>query len=226
MGMTFGIGKETVGSSSAQPRLKANTIHEVIFKGISYAEFKNKNDEANPYKVMKISFASEDGVYEETIFAPKEGDDVRGTAKGSGKEMASNLERFRFTLAHIGEQLAPANYEKFKGMAFDLPSEFKKLVETFAKVAAPAVNKKTKLKLVANKKGEATLPFFVNLSKEGTAFVSNNWLGDKVFFSDYEIDQMNKQAAAKPSPMGDVVGEGLADGASASEANSDLDFDV
>lgn len=226
MGMTFGIGKETVGTSSAQPRLKGNNIHEVIFKGITYAEFKNKNDEANPYKVMKVSFVNEDGVYEETIFAPKEGDDVRGTAKGSGKEMPSNLERFRFTLAHIGEQLAPANYEKFKGMAFDLPSEFKKLVETFGKVVAPAINKKTKLKLVANKKGEATLPFFVNLSKDGTAFVSNNWLGEKVFFSDYEVDQMNKQATAKPSAMNDTVEDGISEGVDSSAVNTDLDFDV
>lgn len=226
MGMTFGIGKDTVGTSSAQPRLKANTIHEVIFKGVSYAELKNKNDESNPYKVMKVLFANEDGVYEETLFAPKEGDDVRSSSKDTGKERPSNLERFKFTLAHIGEQLAPANYEKFKGMAFNLPEEFKKLVETFAKVVTPAVNKKTKLKLVANKKNEATLPFFVNLSKDGTAFVSNNWLGDKVFFSDYEVDQMSKQTVAKPSAMNDIVEDGVAEDATTSGANSDLDFDV
>lgn len=226
MGMTFGIGKETVGTSSAQPKLKANEIHDVIFKGVEYSEFKNKKDEANPYKVMKIKFANEDGVYEETIFAPKEGDDVRQAAKNSGKEMPSPLERFKFTLAHIGEQLAPANYEKFKGMAFDLPSEFKKLVDTFAKVVAPAVNKKTKLKLIANSKGEPALPYFVNLSKEGEAYVSNNWLGDKVFFSPYEIEQMEKKKNAKPSAMNDSVNDSIMDGDAASAENVDLEFDV
>lgn len=225
MGMTFGIGKNVKGTSTAQPKLKPNEIHEVIFKGVTYAEFKNKKDESAPYQVMRVSFASEDGVYEETIFAPKEGDEVRKATK-TGKEMPSNLERFKFTLAHIGEQLAPANYEKFKGLVFDLPEEFKKLVETFAKVTAPAVNKKTKLKLVMNNKQEASLPFFLNLSKEGEPYVSNNWLGDKVFFSDFEIEQMAKQQKAKPTDMNDAVEDGITESTAGTSANSDLEFEV
>lgn len=227
MALTLNLSS-TKGTSNNQPKLKPWEIHEVIFKGIVYSEFKNKNDEANPYQVMKITFGNENGIYEETVFAPKDGDEVRrtNTVKGVEKESPSNYERFRFLLAHIGEQLAPKNYEKFKGMTFSLPDEFKKLVETFAKVVAPAVDKSTKLKLIANKKGEACLPFFVNLNKEGEAYISNNFLGEKAFFSEYELTSMEKQKSAKPTDMSSASTDDLSAGETAATNNGDLDFDV
>lgn len=226
MGMNFNLSNVT---GTSMPKLAPNKIHEVIFKGITYQEMKNKKDEANPHRVMKARWENADGYYEETIWAPKEGDEKRTTTKKGDveRENPSNLERFERTLAHIGEQLAPVTYEKFKGLTFDLPSEFEKLAKTFIKVTEKSVNKAVKLKLVKNKKDEASLPYFVNLSKEGKAYISNNWLGDKVFFSPFEIEQMEKQTTAKPTNMPDeVVNDDLDAAAAVSDENGDIDFDV
>lgn len=227
MSMNFNLSN-TNGTSSIKPRLKPWEIHTVLFKGVTYSEFAGKKDPSTTWKTMKISFENENGVYEETIFCPKEGDDVRPvTSNGEvERENPSNLEKFKFMLAHVGEQLSPKKYEKFKSMTFALPDEFEKLAKTFIEITKDAVNKQTKLKLIANKKGEPCLPYFVNISKAGDAYISNNWLGDKVFFSDYETNQMNKQKSNGPTDMPGTSSDDFGVAGDAASANSDLDFDV
>lgn len=224
--MQFSLAN-TKGTSTIQPKLKGNEIHDVVFKGVTFTTFKNKKDENDPYKVMKIRFENEDGYFEHTVFAPKEGDDVRPSNERNGvtKESPSNLERLQFLMAHIGEQLSPTNYEKFKTLSWDLPTDFEKMVKTFQKATACAEGKKTKLKLIQNNKGEAQLPFFVNLSKEGEPFISNNFLGEKVFFTDYEIKKMEDAKNAKPT---DMEGDGLASDSFGGEVagNEDLNFNL
>lgn len=217
----------TKGTSTIQPKLKGNEIHDVVFKGVTFATFKNKKDENDPYKVMKIRFENEDGYFEHTVFAPKEGDDKRPSIVRNGveKESPSNLERLKFLMAHIGEQLAPKDYEKFKDLSWDLPNDFEKMVKTFEKVTSKAVGTKTKLKLDKNKKGEAQLPFFVNLTKEGDVFISNNFVGDKVFFTDYELKRIEDANKAKPT---DMEGAGIAEDSFDTDGagNEDLDFSI
>lgn len=41
-------------------------------QGITFNEFKGKKDPDAVYKTMRISFENENGVYEETVFCPKE----------------------------------------------------------------------------------------------------------------------------------------------------------
>ena len=79
--------------------------------------------------------------------------------------------------------------------------------------------------MIQNNKGEAQLPFFVNLSKEGEPFISNNFLGEKVFFTDYEIKKMEDAKNAKPT---DMEGDGLASDSFGGEVagNEDLNFDL
>lgn len=227
MSMNFNL-TNTNGTSSIKPRLKPWEIHDVVFKGITFNEFKGKKDPDAVYKTMRISFENENGVYEETVFCPKEGDDVRQVSSNNGveRESPSNFEKFKFMLAHIGEQLAPKKYEAFKTKTFTLPEEFEKLVKTFADITKDAVNKHTNLKLIANKKGEPCLPYFVNISKAGDAYISNNWLGDKVFFSDYEISQMNKQKSNGPTDMPGTSSDDFAASNDAATDNADLDFEV
>lgn len=223
--MQFSL-KNIKGTSNVQPKLKGNEIHTVVFKGVTYSTFKGKKDENQTYQVMKLRFENQDGYYEETVFAPKEGDDKRqaNTVNGVERENPSNLEKLHFLMAHVGEQLAPAKYTKFHNLEFDLPKDFEKMVKTFIEVTKDAVNKTTKLKLLKNKKGEAILPYFVGLSKEGEAFISNNFLGDKVFFTEYELKRMEEATEAKPTDMGsEIPGMPNVDEVS---SNSDLDFDV
>lgn len=223
--MQFSL-KNTKGTSTTMPRLKGNEIHTVVFKGVTYNTFKGKKDESAVYQVMKIRFENKDGYYEETVFAPKENDDKRitNTFNGVERESPSNLEKLIFLMAHIGEQLAPKEYEKFKEQSFDLPADFKKMVELFAKVVQPFVGKTTKLKLINNKKGESQLPFFVNLNKAGEAYISNNFLGENVFFTDYEVKQM-KAKETKPSNMDAITADGESEAGDIA-SDVDLDFEV
>jgi hypothetical protein len=214
------------GSSNARPQMEAWKIHDVIFKGVEYGSFAGKKDPNTTWQVMRTKFESKDGkVFEETTFCPKDGDEVR--QKTGDRENPSNLERFQFYIAQLGEQLAPERYAKFKGRQYELPKDFEKMIRDLGEVLKPAVGKPTKLKLIGNKKGEATLPYFVNLNRDGQAYASNNFVGDKVFFSNYELEAMKKRQEATPTDMGTVSDEiNTGEDVSESVDNDDLNFEV
>ena len=52
-----------------------------------------------------------------------------------------------------------------------------------------------------NKDGkvEAVIPRIVGINKEGVAFIADNYIGDKLFFSDYEETQRAAYLNAKPT---------------------------
>lgn len=212
------------GTSNVQPRLKAWQIHEVEFKGVEFSSFAGKKDPNTTWQVMRTKFENKDGIFEETMFCPKEGDDVR--TKNGDRENPSNLERFQFFVAQLGEQLAPERYAKFKTRQYDLPNDFERMIKDLNETLKPAIGKTVKLKLIGNKKGEAVLPYFVNLNREGKPYTSNNFLGDKVFFTTYELDTMDKQKNTKPTDMGNTSGDGLDTEVSNAVENTDLNFDV
>lgn len=221
--MKIGFGN-VKGVSSAQPKLKPWQIHEVTFNGVEYSEFSGKKDPSAVWKVMKVRFSNSDGLFEETIFCPKDGDEVR--PKNGERENPSQLERFQFFVAQLGEQLVPERYEKFKKIEYEFPADFERFVKNLNETLKPMIGKTVKLKLIGNKKGEAVLPYFVNISREGVAYISNNFLGDKVFFTPYELESMEKQKNAKPTDMGGTAGDGLDNDAPLGVSNDDLNFEV
>lgn len=212
------------GVSNAQPKLKPWQITEVTFRGVEFASFAGKKDPSTTWQVMRTKFDNADGVFEETTFCPKDGDEVR--TKNGERENPSNLERFTFFIAQLGEQLCPERYEKFKKMQYDLPKDFEKMVKDLSATLQPAVGKTFKLKLIGNKKGEAVLPYFVNIGREGKAYTSNNFLGPKVFFTAYELDTMNKQQNAKPTDMEDEADDGLNTDVSEGVSDDSMNFEI
>lgn len=212
------------GVSNAQPKLKAWQIHEVTFKGVEFSSFAGKKDPSATWQVMRTKFEGKDGIFEETTFCPKDGDEIR--PKNGDRESPSNLERFQFFVAQLGEQLCPERYAKFKGRQYDLPNDFEKMIKDLGEVLKPALGKTYKLKLIGNKKGEAVLPYFVNINREGVAYTSNNFLGDKVFFTPYELESMEKQKNTKPTDMGGEAGSGLDTDVSSGVSDDDLNFEV
>lgn len=213
------------GTSSAQPKLKAWQIHEVTFKGVEFSSFAGKKDPNATWMVMRTKFENKDGIFEETTFCPKDGDEVR--SKNGDRENPSNLERFQFFVAQLGQQLEPERFKKFQTAQFDLPGDFEKMVKTLNDCLKPSIGKTVKLKLIGNKKGEAVLPYFVNLNREGQPYTSNNFLGDKVFFTPYELETMEKQKAVKPTDMAaDTANDGLDTEVSSGVSNDDLNFEV
>ena len=47
----------------------------------------------------------------------------------------------------------------------------------------------------------ADIPRIVAINKSGESFISDNYVGDKLFFSDYEETQRTKFNSATPTPM-------------------------
>ena len=215
------------GISSVQPRLAAWEIHNVVLDSIDYVTFKGKKEDNKDkeYAVMRIRFKGEGGIYEETVFAPQEGDEKR-EMNSNGRENPSRLERMLYLVAHLGEVLAPERYAKIKGAEFDFPKDFEKYVNTLKKVFEKAVGQPTKLKLIGTTKGAACLPYFVNINKDGEAYMSNNFLGDKVFFTDYELTTMERRKNAKPTEMKDDAGSIANDIDVPASDTSDIDFDI
>lgn len=220
-GMTFNLNNV---NGTAVVRLKAWGIYDVVFKGIDL--MKGTNKEGNAWKAMKIKFSGDEGIFEPMVFCPGDKGDERRTGETGGKkwELPSALEQLQYTVSHVMTNLAPEMMEKFSKAVtgLTLPDDFEKLVETMNKALSKAVNKKTKLKLVGDSKGYAALPSFVNINKDGEAYISNNWLGETVAFSDYEVKKMNEQKNAKPT----AVKDNAEDTDNVEAGNEDLDFEV
>ena len=111
-------------------------------------------------------------------------------------------------------------------VTINLDKDFERFVKNLNETLKPMIGKTVKLKLIGNKKGEAVLPYFVNISREGVAYISNNFLGDKVFFTPYELESMEKQKNAKPTDMGGTAGDGLDNDTALGVSNDDLNFEV
>ena len=57
-----------------------------------------------------------------------------------------------------------------------------------------------------NNKGEAQFPgFFSGVSREGKAYIRNNFMGEKLAFSTYELTRINNAATARPTPMANTA---------------------
>lgn len=210
-------------NGSAVTRLQPWTINEVVLKGVELKTGTTKD--GNTWKAMQIKFAGNNGIFEPMFFCPKEGGDQRPSGETNGRkwEMPSQMEQLAFAIAHVVGVLAPANYEKLKKVSLNLPADFEKLVETVKKALSSAVNKSTNIKLIADNRGYAAIPNFININKEsGEAYISNNWIGENLAFSAYEIKKMEAAKTAKPSEIKDDVEETV----DTAEDNDDLDFDI
>lgn len=214
--------------STVQHALPGGEIYEVTLDSVKFTKVPNKENESNPHQTLKIRFSNAEGYFEETIWAPKEGDLERKTSK-NGKPMASNFETFCLKLAHFGTQLSPKGYEKFIGKSFDLPEKFEEMCNYFEKIMAPAIGKTTHIKLSTRRVKNSfygCLPFFTRIDDTNKAIVSSNFLGDNLAFSSYELDQIKAVRNSAPTNMGSIKSDETASASDVNAVEEDLDFDL
>ena len=217
MAFNFGISAESAVRNTRRP-LAPWEIHDVKFTGCEIREFDGKKDPSAHYKVLAINFENEDGYFSLTNFFPKDGDDARKEfdGKNGGKViMPSNFETLMAIVKQTAQVLNPAGFEKMQAMSSKFRS-FDDVAKALIAVTEKAKGTTTKLKLNGkNKDGkvEAVIPRIVGINKEGVAFIADNYIGDKLFFSDYEETQRAAYLNAKPTempkeddPLADVVG--------------------
>lgn len=211
MNFNFNSLAETSFSSSSQNYLKPYDIYKVNLTKIAKSEIKGSKDPNAVYPVVELEFTSTEGkgIFTQNIFIPNsEQDFVRKENETSHKLMPSRFDQFQFTLMQIVEAINPEGAQKIKDNAGKL-----KTIEDFISIVIKALDKKNSvdvyLKLVGqNNNGTvySRLPNACLIGRDGNPAALNfiNADSSKLFFSNYEVGQMNKYKEAKPTNMNEV----------------------
>ena len=230
MSTTFDFSISGVqAQSTAAKRLKPWDIYSVKFMGCRVDHVQGKKDPNAVYDILKVRFEGKDGYFEESIFFPKETDAQRPkytNKEGHEYEAPSSWERTKTFIAQLASVINPEGWVKMQELsqkgAF---KSFGDMCAALIKITDPKKGEVTNLKLIGktDKDGNvvAALPKFVALSKEGKLFTSDNFVGDKLFFSTYEEGKRKEYLNTKPTKTPSTPEPNLE--APAQEEESDLD---
>lgn len=205
----FGISADSAVRNTRRP-LTPWEIHTVTFKGCEIKEFQGKKDPSITYKTLNINFENEDGYFSVTNFFPKDGDDARrefDSSNGGKIVMPSNFEVLMAIVKQTAQVLNPAGFEKMQKASSKFKS-FDDVAKALIQITDSCKGTELKLKLIGkNRDGKvvADIPRIVGINKEGVSFISDNFIGSKLFFSDYEETQRAKYLGAKPTEMPSTV---------------------
>lgn len=212
MGFNFNSIAEQNYSSAAGQYLRPYGIYKVNLTKIEKTTLTGKDGTEYPVVAIEFTGCGEDkGVFTNNIFIPnKESDMERRILKNSNgheNEVASNFENFQFTLMQIVHALNPAGEEKIKANASKIKT-IDQFVDLIIKALTGKENIETELKLVGRKNPTngveyASLPNACGINKKGEIFPVN-FIGENLFFSNYELTQQKKYQNATPTNMDKV----------------------
>ena len=106
-------------------------------------------------------------------------------------------------VTQTAQVLNPVGYEKMQKASGNFRS-FDDLAKALVQITDKVKGTETKLKLVGrNRDGKvvAEIPRIVGINKQGEKFVADNYIGDKLFFTEYEETQRTKYLSATPTKM-------------------------
>lgn len=208
----FGISKESA-VRSAKPQLKPWNIYDVKFIGCEVREFPGKKDPSVTYKVLNIKFENEDGYFTVTKFFPKQGDDKRmelETKNGGKRELASNFEELMNVVKQTAEVLNPEGFKKMSELSSKFKS-FDDVAKTLIAITDKVKGCDTKIKLVGRNRNNRIVAEIPNITSvfDGVATITDNYIGNKLFFSDYEegkrAEYFNSTPTAMPTAKADPI---------------------
>ena len=200
----FGISKESA-VKTVRPQLKPWNIYDVKFIGCEVREFAGKKDPNAVYKVLDIKFENEEGYFTVTKFFPKPGDDQRPEreAKNGGKrELASNFEELMNIVKQTVEVLTPEGFKKMAELSPKFKS-FDDVAKTLIAVTDKVKGCQTKIKLIGRTRDNrvvAEIPTITSVF-DGVATITDNYIGNKLFFSPYEEGKRDDYLKSKPTEM-------------------------
>ena len=227
--MNFAISKESA-VRNVRRQLAPWNIYDVTFVGCEVREFKGTKDPNVTYQVLDIKFENEDGYFTVTRFFPKQGDDVRRklpNKKGGEREVASNFEELMNIVKQTAEVLTPEGFKKMS----ELSSKFKSF-DDVAKALIAITDKvkgaKTKIKLVGRTRDNrvvAEIPTITSVF-DGVATITDNYIGNKLFFTPYEEGKRNEYLKGTPTDMEKVpASDPLMSVAQETPAEDELDLE-
>ena len=213
-------------TSNAGAYLRPYDIYTVNLTKIEKTILKGSKDPNAEYPVVALEFTGtgdNKGTFSANLFIPTTDEDMkRPTYKnneGHEYERPSRFENFQFTLMQIVHALNPTGEEKIKANASKIKT-IDQFIDLIIKVLAGKNNIETNLKLVGrNNNGTvyAALPNACGLNKAGEVFPVN-FIGDNLFFTNYELTQQKNYQNAKPTNMDKVDNN-------PDESSDDLDLD-
>ena len=189
--MNFNLD-ETV-NAGARVQFTGNAIYDVTFDGCEARDF-DKKDGNGQFHVLEIKFSNKDGYFTHTIWEPRE-EDAQDRPGAFGNQ-PSNLKVMNYLLKHLIDTVNPELSAKIdkKEASLSAPNwdAFRKLIVDSTN---PGKGTKTKIKLVKNNKGDAAFPYFLNYDRNGKLYMSTNFIGNGVFFTNKELDRIKKSEA-------------------------------
>mgnify|MGYP003309284445 CR=1 FL=1 len=200
----FGISKESA-VKSVRPQLKPWNIYDVKFMGCEVREFAGKKDPSVTYKVLDIKFENDEGYFTVTKFFPKAGDDQRrevATSNGGKRELASNFEELMNIVKQTAEILNPEGFKKMSELSSKFKS-FDDVAKTLIAVTDKVKGCETKIKLIGRNRDNRVVAEIPNITSvfDGVATITDNYIGSKLFFSDYEEGRRAEYLKSKPTDM-------------------------
>lgn len=196
-------------TSNAGSYLRPYDIYTVNLTKIEKTILKGSKDPNAEYPVVALEFTGtgdNKGTFSTNLFIPTTDADMeRPTYKnneGHEYNRPSRFENFQFTLMQIVHALNPAGEEKIKANASKIKT-IDQFIDLIIKALTGKNDVETSLKLVGrNNNGTiyAALPNACGLSKTGEVFPVN-FIGDNLFFTNYELTQQKNYQNAKPTNM-------------------------
>lgn len=198
-------------SSTSGQYLRPYNIYKVNLTKIEKTELKGSKDPNAVYPVVALEFTGcgdDKGVFTTNLFIPTSEQDMERPIyknnDGHEYQRPSRFENFQYTLMQIVHAINPSGEEKIKSNASKIKT-IDQFIDLIIKALAGKDKVETNLKLVGrNNNGTvyASLPNACGLNKEGDVFPTN-FIGDNLFFTNYELTQQKKYQNAKPTPMED-----------------------
>lgn len=195
------------------------------------------SEKGNSWKCLKITFKSPEGIYTESIWYPKEGDEVRREVEmgnGGKRYMASNFEVTMAMVAAIGHAFNPEGFKKLQELSKTFRS-FDDVTKGLMTILNKAKDVTTSMKLVgrtsADGKVYARLPQPLGITQNKD---TKEWytfpvaiFGENLTFSSYEQGQADAYHNARPTSVGNtkVDTDPVNNFDAPSGGSEDIDFD-
>lgn len=196
--------EETAGVSagSGSKVLKANEIHKVIFKGVTFTA-KAKFKDGTEKDTLDIKFANAEGVeFTHKIFEPTEADFIDRTEPF---KTPSNVKAMQLLIRHLIAAVNPILYKKIESGETKITAKsFRELCKFINESTKEFIGVETNIKLVANKAGYGSFPYFAAYNKEGGIYMRSRFIGENLAFTAKEIEAMKNIATATPTPKDDL----------------------
>lgn len=209
------LANASFSNENSTQYLKPFDIYTVKLTKIEKGELKGSKDPNAIYPIVTLEFTGtgdSHGIFTKNLFIPtSEKDSERPeyeNLNGHKYQRPSRMENFQYTLMQLVHVLNPAGEAKIMENASKIKST-DQFIDLIIKALTGKDDVETKLKLVgrnANGTTYAELPNACGLNKEGNIFPIN-FIGDNLFFSNYEIEQQKKYQNAKPTDMETVTEE-------------------